>query len=177
MTLIGSLEPTRAISPFSSTRSSLICVASGMSPTSSRNSVPPSAYSNLPLRSRSAPVNAPLTWPNSSLSRMFSLERRAVQRPRTACSPRAVLVDRLGHQLLAGAGLALDQHGGVGRGDLAEPVDRPCASAGCRRSRPRSRTARRAGVWSSTFARASRWVCAALSTTARSWPMSSGLGR
>ena len=35
----------------SSTRSSLICVAIGMSPTSSRNSVPPLAYSNLPMRS------------------------------------------------------------------------------------------------------------------------------
>ena len=65
------------ISPFSSTRSSLICVASGMSPTSSRNSVPPWAYSNLPIRSVEASVNAPWTWPNSSLSRMFSL--RAAQ--------------------------------------------------------------------------------------------------
>ena len=35
---------------------------------SSRNSVPPSATSNRPRRSRSAPVNAPRTWPNSSLS-------------------------------------------------------------------------------------------------------------
>ena len=66
--------PTRVISPFSSTRSSLICVASGMSPTSSRNIVPPWAYSNLPMRSVEASVNAPFTWPNSSLSRMFSLK-------------------------------------------------------------------------------------------------------
>ena len=54
-------------------RSSLTWIARGMSPTSSRNSVPPLACSNQPLRSRSAPVNAPLTWPKSSLSRMFSL--------------------------------------------------------------------------------------------------------
>ena len=75
--MIVSFEPTRVISPLSSTRSSLICVASGMSPTSSRNSVPPLAYSNLPTRSVEASVNAPRTWPNSSLSRMFSL--RAAQ--------------------------------------------------------------------------------------------------
>ncbi len=61
------------ISLFSNTRSSLICVAIGMSPTSSRNSVPPWAYSNLPSRSVEASVKAPFTWPNSSLSRMFSL--------------------------------------------------------------------------------------------------------
>ena len=39
-----------------------------MSPTSSRNSVPPSACSNLPARSANAPVNDPFMWPNSSLS-------------------------------------------------------------------------------------------------------------
>ena len=35
--------------------------------------MPPWAYSNLPIRSAEASVNAPFTWPNSSLSRMFSL--------------------------------------------------------------------------------------------------------
>ncbi len=39
-----------------------------MSPISSRKIVPPSASSNLPRRSLTAPVNDPLTWPNSSLS-------------------------------------------------------------------------------------------------------------
>ena len=38
------------------------------SPISSRNSVPPLASSNLPMRCCSAPVNAPLSWPNSVLS-------------------------------------------------------------------------------------------------------------
>ncbi len=32
------------------------------------NSVPPSACSNRPIRLSVAPVNAPRTWPNSSLS-------------------------------------------------------------------------------------------------------------
>src|SRR5467141_1813621 len=51
-----------------STRSSLACVSSAMSPISSRNRVPPSAASNLPSRRATAPVNAPFSWPNSSLS-------------------------------------------------------------------------------------------------------------
>ena len=67
----------RKTSLFSSTRSSLACSASGMSPISSRNSVPPLAYSKRPLRSLSAPVKAPGSWPNSSSSSRFSF--RAVQ--------------------------------------------------------------------------------------------------
>ncbi len=39
-----------------------------MSPISSRKSVPPSASSKRPLRVATAPVNAPFSWPNSSLS-------------------------------------------------------------------------------------------------------------
>ena len=35
----------------------------------------------------------------------------------------AVLVNGLGDQLLAGAAFAVDQHGGVGRGDPLQPVD------------------------------------------------------
>ena len=77
LTLIGSLLPMRKTSSFSSTRSSFACSVSGMSPTSSRKSVPPLACSKRPLRSRSAPVKAPASWPNSSSSSRFSL--RAVQ--------------------------------------------------------------------------------------------------
>ena len=40
-----------------------------MFPTSSRNSVPPSASSKAPVRSVFASVKAPRTWPNSSLSK------------------------------------------------------------------------------------------------------------
>jgi hypothetical protein len=43
-----------------------------MSPTSSRKIVPPETCSNLPMRRRSAPVKAPFSWPNSSLSSRFS---------------------------------------------------------------------------------------------------------
>src|SRR5580698_9931171 len=41
----------------------------GISPTSSRNKVPPSASSMRPTFWLTAPVNAPFSWPNSSLSR------------------------------------------------------------------------------------------------------------
>ena len=52
----------------SSTRSSLACSSSGSSPISSRKRVPPSASLEAPLRLRIAPVKAPRSWPNSSLS-------------------------------------------------------------------------------------------------------------
>ena len=54
---------------------------------------------------------------------MFSLKRGAVEGHEGLVLARAVLMDGLGHQLLAGAGLALDQHAGVGRGDPLQPVD------------------------------------------------------
>ncbi len=41
----------------------------GISPTSSRKSVPPSASSKRPTRSFTAPVNEPLAWPKNSLSK------------------------------------------------------------------------------------------------------------
>ena len=53
-------------------RSSLTCKGKGISPTSSRNSVPPSASSILPGVVFTAPVKAPFSWPNSSLSSRFS---------------------------------------------------------------------------------------------------------
>ena len=87
-----------------------------MSPISSRNSVPPLACSKRPLRSRSAPVNDAGSWPNSSSSSRFSL--RAVQFMATnGLFLRGLLLwMRLGDELLAGAGLALDQHGGARSG-------------------------------------------------------------
>ena len=47
-------------------RSSLLCMASGSSPTSSRNSVPPCACVNRPARVALAPVNDPSRWPKNS---------------------------------------------------------------------------------------------------------------
>ena len=68
----GRVPPTRWNSPSCSTRSSFTWVAGVMSPISSRNSVPPSACSKRPARWRSAPVNAPRSWPNSSDSSSVS---------------------------------------------------------------------------------------------------------
>ena len=50
------------------TRSSLGCKFSGISATSSRNSVPPWAERTMPSMFCSAPVNAPRTWPKNWLS-------------------------------------------------------------------------------------------------------------
>ena len=65
-------EPTRSKSPVSITRNSFACWASGMFAISSMKSVLSSASSNRPARSVFASVNAPFTWPNSSLSKSVS---------------------------------------------------------------------------------------------------------
>ena len=92
-----------------------------MSPISSRKSVPPSACSKRPRRVVCAPVKAPRSWPNSSdSSRSFGIA--AVLMATNGPLARAVLVQRVGDQLLARARLAGDQH----RDDaLAQPADRP----------------------------------------------------
>ena len=66
------LEPKRSRVRSCKTRNSLICRLSGMLSTSSRNRVPPSACSILPIRRLPAPVNALASWPKISLSNRFS---------------------------------------------------------------------------------------------------------
>ena len=66
------LAPTRRISSSCNTRKSFTCKAGGISPISSRKSVPPSASSKSPVLSSEASVNDPRTWPNNSLSKRFS---------------------------------------------------------------------------------------------------------
>ena len=94
-----------------------------MSPISSRKIVPLSASSNRPLRRASAEVNAPFSWPNSSLSSSVLGQRRAVDRDQVPLPLLARVVDGLGDQLLAGAGLALDQDGALGPGDVADQLE------------------------------------------------------
>ena len=62
------LLPSLVNSASCRTCSSLACSAGFISPISSSISVPPSACSNLPMRVVAAPVKAPRSWPNSSLS-------------------------------------------------------------------------------------------------------------
>ncbi len=66
------VSPTRSNARSCSTRRSLICRSEDAVPISSRKIVPPSAASNLPGLSRTAPVNAPRAWPKSSLSSRLS---------------------------------------------------------------------------------------------------------
>ena len=67
-TLSVSFPPTRSKLFSCSARSSFTCVPSGISLASSKKSVPPSACLKRPSRRETAPVNAPRSWPKSSLS-------------------------------------------------------------------------------------------------------------
>ena len=71
-TLTGFMPPTRSKVFSCSTRRSFACIGRLSSPTSSRKIEPPSAISKRPLRIATAPVNEPFSWPNNSLSTMFS---------------------------------------------------------------------------------------------------------
>ena len=122
-TRIGWLPPTRSNSFSWSARRSFACVSSGMSPTSSRKSVPPSAASNFPSRRAIAPVNAPFSCPKSSLS--TSSRESAAQFTLTSGFARRglLVVERVRDELLAGAALAAHQHGDVGVGDLVDGLE------------------------------------------------------
>ena len=122
-TLTGFLAPTGSISPSCSARSSLTCASSGSSPISSRNSVPPSASWNLPMRLSTAPVNEPFSWPNRMLSTRFS-----------GMAPQLTVMNGLALRSLSPwmaraisslptPRLALDQHGDVGGGGAAPERD------------------------------------------------------
>ncbi len=102
------------------------------------------ASSNAPWRAATAPVNAPFSWPNSSLS--ISVPATAPQSTTmNGCSRRGdSCVQGPRDHVLAGAGLALDQHRGVGRRDAldqAEDLAHRDATARPSRRAPPSRTA------------------------------------
>src|SRR6478735_5025851 len=95
--------PSRRTTRDSSARNSLGCSSSGNSPISSRKRVPPLARSKAPGTLATAPVKAPRSWPNNSLSIIV-----------------AGMGQRFGDALLAGAGLALHEHGRVGAGERGQ---------------------------------------------------------
>src|SRR5205823_2491678 len=64
--------PERSISRSWTARRILACSARLISAISSRNNVPPTACSNRPILRMTAPVKAPFSCPNSSLSSRFS---------------------------------------------------------------------------------------------------------
>ena len=104
------LPPTRKNSSSCRTWSSLACSRMAISPISSRKMVPWSASSNLPGFSAVAPVKAPRSWPNSSLSSSSAGQRRAVHLDERPAAAPAARVDLPRDDLLARAGLAQQQH-------------------------------------------------------------------
>ena len=64
-----------------------------------------------------APVNAPLSWPNSSLSSRPVGMAAQFSLTNVRAAPPAQVVDRARDQFLAGARLALNQHRRIGRRD------------------------------------------------------------
>ena len=109
--------PRRSNSCSCSTRSSFGWSSSGMSPTSSRNSVPPFASSKRPTRCAIAPVNAPRSCPKSSLSSSPVGMAAQLTLTKVRRASRAQVVDGARDQLLARARLAHDEDRRVRRGD------------------------------------------------------------
>ena len=114
LVLIGVRPPTVVYSPCCSTRSSRVCASIGMSPISSRNSVPPSACSKRPAERWLAPVKAPFSWPNSSLSMRSRGMAAILIGDEGALLALAVIVQGARDQFLAGAGFAGDHHREIG---------------------------------------------------------------
>ena len=85
--------------------------------------MPPAARSNRPGFWRSAPVKAPRSWPNSSLSIRPSGRAPQLTRTNGPAGAVRVAVQGGGDQLLAGAALADDQDGGVGRRGQADRLE------------------------------------------------------
>ncbi len=82
-----------------------------------------SACSNRPAWRRAAPVNAPTSWPNNSDS-SSSAGIAAVFSATNGLTPRAdFTVQRTRDELLAGAGLAGDEHAEPARGDAPDRAE------------------------------------------------------
>ena len=75
--------------------------------------------------SRVAPVKEPRTWPKSSLSSRLSLSALQFWTTNGRSRARAVVMERAGDQLLAGAVLAGDQHRALAVDDLLEDGEEP----------------------------------------------------
>ncbi len=94
--------------------------------------MPPSACRNLPIFSPAAPVKAPATWPNSSLSSSVSGQSAAGDFDERPLGAAAAAVDGPGDHALAGAAFAGDQDGRprVGHaGDHLEYFEHPRVAA------------------------------------------------
>ena len=142
-TLIFRLLPRRSMVRSCSTRSSFAWSDSSSSPISSRNTVPPEASSNLPVRLDGGPGKGALFIPEQLGLDQVAGNGGAVdgdERPRRAD---AAVVEVAGDDFLSRSRLALDQNAAFGvfyRLDrLADPVDLrsfaddpACNGSGCR---------------------------------------------
>ena len=135
-TAMAVVPPTRMNSRSSSTRRSLTCVDGGISPISSRKSVPPSASSNRPSRRSAAPVKAPFSWPNNSLSSSVSGSAPTFTAMNGLLRRGLRSAHRARDELLARAALALDEHRARHRRHLLDLAPSPRAAARSRRSAP-----------------------------------------
>ena len=106
----GACEPIGSISLSCSARSSLTCMSSGSSPTSSRNRVPPLASWNLPRCFSVAPVKLPFSWPNRIELDQVLGDRAAVHGHERTSAALGTAVHGPGDHFLARAALAGDQH-------------------------------------------------------------------
>ena len=108
------VSPNRSTSRSCKTRKSFGCSSRGISPISSSNRVPPFANSNLPALGSVAPVKAPRTWPNSSLSRSCFGYRRTIDRDKRLVPAATGFVDEARQQFFPGAALSFHQDVSIG---------------------------------------------------------------
>ena len=143
---------------FSSTRSSFGCSSSGSSPISSRKMVPPAASSNAPRPARLRAGERALLVAEQLALEQVGRDRAAVDDHERLVRARAGAVDRLRRLPLAGAGLALEQHGRVaGRRLLHQRERHARRHATCRASRRTTCDPRPAGGCRLGRARSAAW--------------------
>ncbi len=85
--------------------------------------MPLSASSKAPWRDLTASVNAPFSWPKSSLSIRFGATAPQSNTTKGAGRSPAAAVDGPGREFLACAGLALDEHGDIDRGHSLQDAE------------------------------------------------------
>ena len=176
-TLIGRSPPTREKVPVSRTRRSFTCSSKGISPISSRKSVPPSARSKCP---RWTPVGAgeaaALVAEELALDEVGG-DRAAVDRDHRPRAAPAERVHGLGDQLLAGAALAQDQDRGARSARRGRSDRRASACTGEAPTIDPNRPSPRSRSRSSRISPRSCWRPEVCSRTVRRRAMSSGLTR
>ena len=117
-TLIGTgwAAPTGVTSRCCNTRSNLGWSSSGISPTSSRKTVPPSAARNTPAERPAAPVKEPFSCPNSWLSANVTVSAAQLTGMNGLAAARAAMMNNCAPEFFAGAGFARNEHGAIGLG-------------------------------------------------------------